>query len=77
MSEDKTVKQLIDRALEGVRVNSDSITNGDGTRAGLRELALATTKLEEAQMWFTRGLAMNQGLFKPADLEKSCVQELQ
>lgn len=36
-----------------------------------RDFSTAITKMEEAQMWFTRGLAKVQGKFNPADLEKS------
>jgi hypothetical protein len=35
-----------------------------------RELTIAIHKLEEAQMWFTRGLAIIQDKFNPADLEQ-------
>ncbi len=38
--------------------------------SGLREFSLAIMKLEEAQMWFTRGMAIKQGIFNPADLEE-------
>lgn len=34
-----------------------------------REFSLAITALEDAQMRATRGLAMVQGVFKPADLQ--------
>jgi hypothetical protein len=35
-----------------------------------REFSLAITAIEDAQMRFTRGLAMRLGKFSPADLEK-------
>jgi hypothetical protein len=35
-----------------------------------REFALAITALEDAQMRFTRGMAMVKGRFAPADLER-------
>jgi hypothetical protein len=38
--------------------------------SGGREFSTAITKLEEAAMWFTRGMAKVQGKFNPADLEE-------
>lgn len=35
-----------------------------------REFSIALTALEDVQMRFTRGLAIVQGKFNPADLEK-------
>lgn len=37
---------------------------------GYHELFVAMMKLDEARMWFTKGLALAQGKFNPADLEK-------
>ena len=44
-----------------------------GSAAGeawARDLALGVTKLQEARMWITRGLAQKQGIHLDADLEK-------
>lgn len=61
-----TVKQLVDQAVDRVRA-----VQGDHRDPGAREFALAITHLEDAQMRFTRGLAIRQGKFNPVDLEKS------
>lgn len=37
---------------------------------GYREIDLAIQKLQEAQMWYTRGRAIQEGKFNPADLDK-------
>lgn len=63
-----TVKELVDAAIERVRK-----VQGGQRDEGAREMALAITHLEDAAMRFTRGLAMRQGKFAPADLEKSVV----
>lgn len=72
-----TAKQAIDIAIS--RVHFHEVTGEAYAEDGVehrtvdpayRELDLAKTKLEEAQMWFTRALAMRQGKFDPADLEQ-------
>lgn len=57
-----TVKELIDRAVAIIRYGTDYPLR--------REHALAITKLEEAQMWYTRGRAIEEGVFNPKDLDK-------
>jgi hypothetical protein len=61
-----TFVELVAEATE--KADAHRRTYG-GSAAG-REFALAVTALEDAQMRFTRGLAMVQGKFAPADLEK-------
>lgn len=43
----------------------------DEERAAARELSLAITALEDAQMRFTRAYAHMTGRFNPADLERA------
>lgn len=59
-----TVKENIDLAIVSIRVSPTQIG-----KAG-RERALAITKLEEAQMWYTRARAIEEGVFNPKDLDK-------
>lgn len=61
-----TVKEHIDAAVEGIE---NLEPRGSRTEAD-RELSLAITHLEDAQMRVTRGLAKHLGKFNPADLEK-------
>lgn len=61
---EQTVKDLIDEAIARANARRE---NNPGPPA--REFALAITALEDAQMRFTRGLAMVQGKFAPVDLE--------
>ena len=75
-----TVKQLIDRAISRAQVHEViqrhkvqdlALLYGTEGEDGSREFLVAITKLEEAQMWFTRGMAIATGKFNPADLEKA------
>ena len=59
-----TTKQHIDEAIARCDARRQ---NNPGPPA--REFALAITALEDAQMRFTRGLAMVTDCFSPADLE--------
>jgi hypothetical protein len=62
----RTFVELIGEATE----KADALRRTyQGAQAG-REFALAITALEDAQMRFTRGLAMVQDKFAPVDLEK-------
>jgi hypothetical protein len=64
--EGSTVVELLTAAearIEGIRA--------DSREPWARELSLALTALEDAQMRFTRGLAKRYGVFAPADLERS------
>lgn len=58
-----TVKEHIDAAVNAAR--AAAFVDG-----GSREFALAITKLEEAQMWYTRGRAIQEDKFNPQDLDK-------
>jgi hypothetical protein len=60
----QAIEHAKSRALYHQIVGANSVDPGD------RELTIAIHKLEEAQMWFTRGLAKIQGKFNPADLEQ-------
>lgn len=62
--DDYTVVELLERAAQRIKN-----TSNDGGRVA-REFAIAVTHIEDAQMRFTRGLAMVQGKFAPADMEK-------
>jgi hypothetical protein len=64
----QTAYQAIEHAKTRARFHQ--ITAPEGSENGERELIIAIHKLEEAQMWFTRGLAIQQGKFNPADLEQ-------
>lgn len=61
-----TVVEQITLVVDAIRAHQ---TGTVGPAA--REFALAQTALEDAQMRFTRGLAINTDRFHPADLEKS------
>jgi hypothetical protein len=74
----QTAVQAIDHAVTRARYhqivnqykgNTDSHTLGPHA-LGVHEFGVAIDRLEEAQMWFTRGLAKVQGKFNPADLER-------
>jgi hypothetical protein len=69
MSYEKTVKELIDEAIVKAQTRFSSLGADGKVEGGLREISVAITKLEEAQMWYTRGLAIAQDKFNPADLE--------
>lgn len=65
-------------AIAESRIHFHEVTGVDRVEGGTevrlinpayRELTIAKHKLEEAQMWFTRALAIRQGKFNPADLE--------
>lgn len=59
-----TIKQHIDAAITALETH-----RGDDRSPAAREFSLAITHLEDAQMRATRGLAIRQGKFNPADLE--------
>lgn len=61
-----TIKEHIDAAVAGI----EALEHRGDRSAADRELSLAITHLEDAQMRATRGLAKAQGKFAPADLEK-------
>lgn len=61
---DLTVKELIDEALIKARLKHK------GEIHGVYELNVAISRLEEAQMWYTRGRARQLGMFNPVDLDK-------
>lgn len=65
--QNQTGAQAISRAIS--LANFYRIVHGDDE--GTRELSVAITELETAQMWYTRGLSKIQGKFDPADLERS------
>jgi hypothetical protein len=58
--------------LEAARVSILATRANGGPEMGAsgREFSLAITAIEDAQMRYTRGLAMRLGKFSPADLEK-------
>lgn len=57
-----TVKEHIDQAIVLIRQTAPS---------GMvsRERAVAITNLEQAQMWYTRGRAIEEDVFNPKDLD--------
>lgn len=61
-----TVKELIDQALDQVTKTHSRC----GTDVPRRQYELAINALEEAQMRFTRGYAIQHDKFNPADLQK-------
>lgn len=62
----QTVKEALDRCIEIARERQrDHPTHSNG----YREFALAITAMEDAQMRYTRGRAMQEGKFEPADLD--------
>lgn len=66
-----TVKQQLDVAIRTAKsLQNTPAPDGRPSGAGGRELALAVTKMEEAQMWFTRALSIRGGNHAPADLEE-------
>jgi hypothetical protein len=69
----QTAYQAIEHAKS--RAHYHQIVGIDGVDSGSHELTIAIHKLEEAQMWFTRGLALIQGKFNPADLESENVTD--
>lgn len=62
----QTAVEAIDHARN--RFFFHQVTNGGDV--GYHEFFVATMRLDEAQMWFTKGLALAQGKFNPADLER-------
>ena len=68
--EDYTVKELLDEVIRRADfLREHSTSSADLDRNESREYSLCITAAQHAQMRFTRGLAMRQGKFKPADLE--------
>lgn len=67
---DPTFVELAHAGLEKIEVQAIRARKTYVTGAALRELALARTALEDAQMRFTRALALIEDKFHPADLEK-------
>ena len=63
-----TVVEYLDAARTAVV--SMRANGGPEMGASGREFSLAITAIEDAQMRYTRGLAMRLGKFSPADLEK-------
>ena len=61
-----TTNELLQQAWNNIAERMDDEPLGDAKR----EMAIAKTAIEDAQMRYTRGLAKSQGKFKPADLEK-------
>ncbi len=62
---DFTVIELLDAAAERI------MQKGEGQRPGVgRNFAVALTAIEDAQMRYNRGQAIELGLFNPADLDK-------
>lgn len=66
---DPTVKELIDQAIEYIGDRRECPV-GPATTQSAREFSLAITALEDAQMRYTRGRAIELGKFKPADLDR-------
>jgi streptogramin lyase len=60
----QAANQAVGRA-QFQRIMNESKPDNSG-----REFSLAITNLEQAQMWFTRGMALALGKFNPADLEE-------
>lgn len=60
----RTVKQVLDEAHTMV-----ADAHVSSTMPAVREFALALTAIEDAQMRYTRGRAMEEGKFAPADLD--------
>jgi hypothetical protein len=63
--DDATVVELVEAATSRI-----TAARGDSRDPYAREMSLAITALEDAQMRFTRGMAMKHELFAPADLER-------
>jgi hypothetical protein len=61
-----TVKEHLDAAIAGIEALEPRGSRSEADR----ELSLAITHIEDAQMRVTRGLAKHLGKFAPADLEK-------
>lgn len=60
----QTVKEALDRCIEIVEERKQS-----ATIAEFREFEKARSAIEDAQMRYTRGRAMQLGKFAPADLD--------
>lgn len=61
-----TVVDHINRAQEIAKSRLEETNDREAKRC----YALANTKLEEAQMYYTRGRAIDRNMFNPVDLDK-------
>lgn len=65
--EDATFVELMDAARSRAETRKLDATSGEIAR----EFAITMTLLEDAQMRYTRGVAMALGVFRPIDLESA------